>query len=302
MNYGQKKKLQNLANIKNIQVLLKNHNEWINCICLVDSNRFASCSNDGTIKIWDIKNFKCLLTFEGNQSFVSYISKMSNGYLVSSGLCKINIWDINNKKLVCMLNKHKAMVSKVAEISKNRLCSCSSDWTLMIYNNYPPYQHISTLIGHQSIVCSFIELKNKEYILSSSYYAKEIRIWSNQTYQCQTRVANISCSTGKESLLELDNNIVIIGTDNGAIVLETLTFQIKNKISNIGCVDCMIKVFDEVILCGGKDGELIEINVSKNKIIHTKKKAHTKCITCLLILNGDMLGSSSKDGTIKVWK
>jgi WD40 repeat protein len=35
---------------------LKEHQTWVNCITRLNGEAFASCSNDGEIKVWDLKN------------------------------------------------------------------------------------------------------------------------------------------------------------------------------------------------------------------------------------------------------
>lgn len=50
-----------------------------------DPTRFASCSNDGTIKIWDIDSGKCLQTLEGHESFVYDLGLAPTGDIISTG-------------------------------------------------------------------------------------------------------------------------------------------------------------------------------------------------------------------------
>ncbi|ODV76913.1 PFU-domain-containing protein [Suhomyces tanzawaensis NRRL Y-17324] len=58
-----------------------------------DGKRFASASNDGTIKIWDLGTGQVLQTLSGHLSFVYDVALLPNGDLVSTGEDRtIRIW------------------------------------------------------------------------------------------------------------------------------------------------------------------------------------------------------------------
>ncbi|KAK6463817.1 WD40-repeat-containing domain protein [Scheffersomyces coipomensis] len=84
---------------------------------LKDKNQFASTSNDGTIKVWDITSGKVLQTLYGHESFVYDVSELPNGDLVSVGEDRtVRVW-------------------KNGSISQVITLPCISVWTIGVFPN-----------------------------------------------------------------------------------------------------------------------------------------------------------------------
>jgi WD40 repeat protein len=76
---------------------LQGHTDLVRCVAFhPDGTRLASCSNDGTIKIWDIATARELLTFTGHVSWVSAVVFHADGRrLVSAGENgNVRVWDL----------------------------------------------------------------------------------------------------------------------------------------------------------------------------------------------------------------
>ena len=72
--------INNINNIKTIN----EHSDLIASLLLLSDGRLASCSDDNTIKIYDIKNnYHCDITLEGHTDCVNYISQLDNNKLIS---------------------------------------------------------------------------------------------------------------------------------------------------------------------------------------------------------------------------
>ena len=76
------------------------HDNSINCLKFLDSNLFATCSNDKKIAIWDLRNVKHKLKSlaNGHSHFIKNIEYDPGlRYFVSSGFDgAVNVWDLNN--------------------------------------------------------------------------------------------------------------------------------------------------------------------------------------------------------------
>ena len=79
---------------------LEGHAKAITCLENIENNRFASGSDDTTIKIWDAKKFVCLKTLTGHQDAV-WCLKSSNSDRLASGSFKV----ILVKTLPCQIPK-----------------------------------------------------------------------------------------------------------------------------------------------------------------------------------------------------
>jgi len=106
------------------------HTDCVRALTLIPGIGFASCGNDGAIKVWSFKG-ECLQQLYGHTSFVYSLAHLSSGELVSSGedrtvriwkdgeciqtinLPAISIWCVNtlpNGDIVCGSNDGVARV------------------------------------------------------------------------------------------------------------------------------------------------------------------------------------------------
>lgn len=292
-----------LANIK----IVKEKNESVTCVCLIDTNRFGSSTgSDQSIRIWNLNTYDIIHTIN-TKTPIGYISCLSNGALISGGLGKIYVWDLNTYQLTHTLDQHTNSIMKVCEISKNKICSCSLDTTLVLYDNYEPYKEREFLIGHDNPVFSFIELKNSCYILSCSSSEdrkkSEIILW-DESNEPKKKIKDVVCSPWNGNLLEVDGGTVLVGSIGSIVVLDSSTLEIKSKIKlemEKEYIFSMIEIGYGTILCGGS-GKLIEINAFTKKITNVKKGVHKSLVISLLMADENTLISCSSDKSIKIWK
>ena len=74
------------------------HNINVNRVIIFSEKRFASCSFDGTVKIWSsIEPFVNEITFENESSTISIIKLKRQNTLVAGCYGKINFWDLPYK-------------------------------------------------------------------------------------------------------------------------------------------------------------------------------------------------------------
>ncbi|XP_046545445.1 DDB1- and CUL4-associated factor 10 homolog [Haliotis rubra] len=75
------------------------HQDCVNCVRFLDTRTFATCSDDSTVALWDVRNLQQRIqTLEGHSNWVKNIDYASSlGLLVTSGFDgSIYTWDINN--------------------------------------------------------------------------------------------------------------------------------------------------------------------------------------------------------------
>lgn len=85
-------------NHKLIREVRSAHNDCVNYARFLDSRTFATCSDDTTVALWDVRNLKKKVrSLEGHSNWVKNIEYASSeGLLVTSGFDgSIHTWDIN---------------------------------------------------------------------------------------------------------------------------------------------------------------------------------------------------------------
>lgn len=76
------------------------HTDVVRSLVMLNEEVFASSSNDGTIKIWDLSG-NLISTLTGHESFIYDIAVLPNGNLVSCGEDRsVRIWSLENDSLL----------------------------------------------------------------------------------------------------------------------------------------------------------------------------------------------------------
>jgi WD40 repeat protein len=240
------------------------------CPFNTNSNYVATCSSDGTVKIWNVSvsspfNWTLITTYSQHSSGVLAFEWLDSDTLASSGHYDdpIKIWSV-------ISGQTKQEILTNSNVWSLKLLSYSSSFYLAagfgsfrreinIYN-IKDGTLFSTLIGHMSDVRDIVQLNPNT--LASSSEDKTIRIWNLTTSKC-----------------------IFILKEHAWVV-----YGLKQITSDI--------------LASGSSDETIRLwNITNGKLIRTLT-GHTDWIWNSLDLindNGQILISASEDRTIKIW-
>lgn len=297
-----KKKNFDLSKVKLLRTI-STHANTVKSVCILRDGTLASCSGDKTIKIYNLSTNVCEITLRGHKECINHILQLNTGYIVScSRDSTIKIWEIKRRHYQCIktLKEHNDYVNKIVEMSRNRLFSCSGDKTIKIWNSYSPFNCIDTLFGTTTWANSLIELKNKKYFVSCSYYIN-LSFWDNVTYDCVKTIKQICCFN-RNSLVEIKGKIFVGGINYISVVnSSTMQLEAKIKLEEIKSFYSFLNIGSYDLLCGCEEGDMFQVDINEYKIIGFKEHAHLGNVTCLLMANNKYIISSSDDKTIKIW-
>jgi WD40 repeat protein len=225
-----------------IETTMKGHTRRINSIIQLEDGRICSCSNDETIKVWNIESNKCEMTIYGHGSDVTCVIQLTDGRLCSGSWDAIKIWNKKNKvcelsldprHVSCLaqlrngrlcsghhdgsiyiwniatgecemiLKVHTYAVSAILIIDKRRICSCSWDKTIKIWN-----ASNRTLEGHTKDVRDMVLLLDGR--LCSVSYDGYMKIWNKDTGACDLSIRVSDCKLYKVVQLQ-DGRLVVSG-------------------------------------------------------------------------------------------
>jgi WD40 repeat protein len=68
---------------------------FVNSIINISNNRFASCSDKGTIRIWDMKEYNCLTSYSADFVAIKTLLFVEKRNLLISGSLSLKFWDVN---------------------------------------------------------------------------------------------------------------------------------------------------------------------------------------------------------------
>ena len=199
---------------------------------------------------------------------------------------------------------HESLIKKVITLPNDRIASCSSDYTIKIWNSNPPYSDtpIKVLKGHRNSVTSLLYIKEKDIMISGS--VETLRLWNISTYQCITVIEGVQCYFNN-SLYQIDKYRVIAGGTHNLfciVNIDRCVIEKTIKDESLGYAYCFLKLRDNTtILCGCNKGIFCFYDMKTEQYITTKTN-HNVFITDLLLINDNTFLSCSWDETIKVWK
>lgn len=236
-------------------------------------------------------------TLKNHSSSVNYISKLSDGRLIScSDDNSINIYKKDSYELELSIKEHKSSVYSFSELKDGKIISCSQDKTMKIIklSDDGKYQIIQELLGHNSYVYKAIEIK--ENVLVSISYDKTMKLWKLNNEKKFENILTVVFQKNNSNcnILKISNDEIVTSSCSDYCIKfwNSNNFSNLAKIENvsIGSTFNSMCLLDNNILCiAGTDSKgfyLINIfshQLIKNIIGPKAIYSITKCIDGLYL-------------------
>ena len=234
------------------------HNQWITGIMVLPDGRPASCSYDGTIKIWNLETCTCDHTFICNQGPVLCMSIIndtlksdsSNNHFHQDDTENHDPWTRENKMELLIFSKGKDRSLKiwntctlVCEKTFDNIHSCDD----------------SCSAGFQSCI---IIIKNHKIILGSCDGSIKIVYKKNDTYECLNLIDHRSYETYYckcvRSICVMDDQRLFTCSGNMIKIFNRITNKCENQFTYdtwITILSC-VKLQDGRIVTGSTDNKI----------------------------------------------
>jgi len=286
---------------KRIQIL-KGHTSYVNCIILLPTTEIASCSDDKTIRIWNINTNEQMKLLEGHTESVKTILMLEDELRLASCGCDntIRIWNIISGDQLLVLEGHTNWIKTIISLNNNNymLASCSDDKTIRFWN-YNTGKQLQILEGHASYVKSLAYVPANNLLASGSTDCT-IRIW-NILNGSELKIL-IGHTSTVWTLVVLNNGDLASGSSDDRIIIWNIEAGIKLREikGHNGCVLKLIVLCDDTLISGSTDNTIRYWN-SKNGKQLKFLQGHTDWILSLVSISNNMLASSSRDRSIRIW-
>ena len=298
-----------LKNNLDIKLKCKYHSDSIMSSTTLNDGRFATCSSDKSIIIYNNKTFKPDLIIKEHNNVVNDILQLSSGMLAScSDDNTIKIFNIknNNYKVLQILKYHKGGVIKIIELPNNKkLISCSDDYSFIVYskdnNKYIKEYQIKTsgpcnciIQTKENEICYHENDFNNSicfYDLTKNKKIDKINFLSELGYNCFNMITkDLLLITGGE-------NISIINVNQHKII-RIISVPDTYYIS----ASCIL--YENILLTGDDKSRIKIWNIKGDnlEIISTKENTLCDSINVLMKLDNCHLLSGSSDGEISIMK
>ena len=266
----------------------------------------ASCSFDGTIKLWDISSGGCLKTLYGHTKEIYCISYNFQSNLLASGSVDktIKLWNLSTGECIKTLFGHNHNVWSLA-FTKNgkNLVSSSADKTIKLWD-VSTGNYTKTLQGHSREVTS-VQLSPDNQIIASSSRDATIRLWDIETGK------NIKTFLGGKSWIWS----AIFSPNKKHIITGGYDFNVKFwEIKTGRCLKKIQGNYKQTYaITFSSNGKLLAnsywLNNNSIKIWDVASEecirilqGHSNWVTCIAFSpDNQLLASGSFDRTIKIW-
>ena len=155
-----------------------------NCrLVYLPNGNLISCTQDKTIKVWDLTGGECMKKLKGHSDWVLCLLLLINGQLASGSEDNtIKIWDMESGECVKTLQGHSNGVWRLQQLESGKLVSCSRDNTINIWDLTKG--SFSKFLVDRSEAIKSIRVNNKNNTLVSCSDKKTIKTWDLKTGAC----------------------------------------------------------------------------------------------------------------------
>jgi WD40 repeat protein len=149
-----------------------------------DGEQVISGSQDGTLKIWNLKTGILVDTIAAHNGSVNAVSIIPDGSHIISGSYDntLKVWNLKTRGLVHTLTGHASSVNAIAVTPDGlKIISSSSDCSLKVWD-LKTGEVLHTLVGHRASIkaVTAIFTKNNKWVVSGSYN-DTLRVWNLET-------------------------------------------------------------------------------------------------------------------------
>ncbi|GAA6618056.1 eIF2A-related protein [Scytonema sp. NUACC26] len=227
-----------------------------------DGKLLALGDTNGEIRLYQVSDWKQLLTCKGHSNWVVSLAFSPDGSTLASGSTdfSVKLWDISTGECLQTLRGHIYEVwSVVFSPNGDILVSGSDDQTMKLWS-VQTGECLRTFQGHTSWVCSVVFSKDGQTLFSGSD-DHTIRLWDINTGNCLRIYQGHS-----------DGIRVITVSPNGQILAS-------------GSEDRTVKLWD----------------INSGQCLKTFQGHFNEVYSVTFRLQGDILASGSFDQTVKLW-
>ncbi|KAF2024959.1 WD40 repeat-like protein [Setomelanomma holmii] len=279
-------------------IYLNGHTDSVYC-CQFDETKAITGSRDRTIRVWDLKTYKCVKVYGGPNHRPTHgtpqpmeerpervISNPSmNGTAAGHNIYVVPA-DYHDASILCLQYDNEIMVTG------------SSDYTCIVWDiTGDTYVPMHRLRGHEAGVLD-VCLDDK-YIISCSKDAM-IKVWDRKTGTC---IRTLKGHRGPVNAVQLRGNFLVSASGDGVAKLWNLETGLSIKdfpSEDRGLAAVEFSDDAKYVLAGGNDHVVYKFDAQTGNLVHSRVK-HEGLVRSLFLdaFNGRIV-SGSYDQSIQV--
>ena len=270
-------------------------------IFISNGKKIATCSDDKTVKVWNLQSQEDEYSFNGHLGTISGLSVSSDGeYLASiSDDCTIKVWNLSTFKEEITLNIHGDVGSSVYFTSDDAYLVNNCKGSIQIWSLKEKLR-VQELLGHTKSLREVIFI---DKIVASASVDSTIKFWDLETMKLKSSLVGHSGIIWSISASP-DRKLLASSSGDKTIRIWNIADEKTVKILN-GHTEGVVKVAfspDGKILGSSSYDKTIKLwDIESEKVIDTLY-GHSQIVWSIkFIKNGDYLISVSDDKAIRIW-
>jgi len=276
------------------------HQAAVTGLAVLDGRRFLSCSQDTTLRLWEVESGKELRRFEGHAGPVAGLMLLDGGRVVSGSEDKtLRLWDVESGKELRRFEGHAGKVTSLAVLD-GQVLSGSEDKTLRLWD-VESGQELRRFEGHEGGVTSIAVAGGR--ILSASD-DRTLRLWDAATGQELRRIAEASeLAKPVKCLAVLDaRRFLSGGSERGAFRLwEESGRELRRFDGARFWVDALAILDERRVVLGTSGYCEIEVwDVETGQQLRSLG-GHESSVTAVAVLDDRRVLSCATDTTVRLW-
>jgi WD40 repeat protein/signal recognition particle receptor subunit beta len=162
---------------------LKGHERHAAAVCIsIDGKRIISGSDDGTLRVWDAKTYKHILSLKGHTASVTKVAALEGQRVLSASRDgRLRLWDIASGNCLQAIAGFSTQSS--VSVSRDGKRAVSGGGVKIYLWNLDTWDILATLTGHSGMVNSVQIMPDGLYAVSGSD-DKTVKVWDLQTGTC----------------------------------------------------------------------------------------------------------------------
>ncbi|MEE3719593.1 NB-ARC domain-containing protein [Tumidithrix elongata RA019] len=211
---GNDKRLRLYDRSHNLFKTVKAHDDNIMCLSFSkDGNLLASCSQDGSIMIWDSASWKCLRTIRGGREPIFSVNFSPNRqFLVSGGLdTSLKVWNPDNGELLKAIDSGTGIVCSVCYSPDGKMLASSHGSDIKLWDT-TTWECLKTLREHQDIIFDLAFSSDSQTLVSASFDST-IELWDVDMGICKHTFQGHTQPAVKAKLNPLENLVASCSHD-----------------------------------------------------------------------------------------
>ncbi|MCC5664434.1 CHAT domain-containing protein [Nostoc sp. CHAB 5784] len=280
---------------------LEHQNPVLSVVFSPNGNTIASASDDGTVKLWDLKG-KLLHTFQGHQNPVLSVVFSPDSNTIASvspyGLdTTVELWDLKGKLQHTLEGVQKGFISMVFSPDGNTIASANTDGTVKLWDLSG--KELRTFQSNQKGLTSMVFSPDSHTIASASD-DKTLKLWDLQGNLLQNFQGHQDKVTSV--VFSPDGNTIASSSDDRTVKLwdlsgkELHTFQGNQK-----GLTSMVFSPDGNTIASASDDKTVKLWDLQGNLLQNFQGHQDKVTSVVFSPDGNTIASSSDDRTVKLW-